>query len=111
MDDFFVYSGPLPSEETVKGWGYGDIPSLGILHYEDGNMVTRENFAELVERRVELNESSYIEETSALLEELDLEPEDGLYLISKTLLDRIRTEAITTNRLKEKFKTNTLEFI
>lgn len=97
-DDFFVHTGNhLISQDD-------------LIRYSNGNVATSDNFAELVERRVIENETSYIEETSALMEELDIEPEDGIHLISKPLMEKIRVEAIKTNRLKEKFNTTTIFF-
>lgn len=73
-------------------------------------VMTPEKFSLEVERRVreEGEAGSYIAATSEYFEELDVDAEDGLKLISPTLLDKIKNEALDKNLLKEKRSTSSI---
>lgn len=65
--------------------------------------LTPEGFYDTIKARVKAHGDgvgSIIEETSAFLEEHDLDPSEAKMLFSKTLVDEIRAEAKKTHRLK-----------
>lgn len=74
---------------------------------EMANVLTAEKFSlEIERRRYESDDMlSYLELTTEYLEELGIDPDDGKPLISKTLLEKIYSEALDNNLLKEKSST------
>lgn len=77
---------------------------------EPVHLMTAESFSLEVERRVKNDPitGSYIEETTALIEELQMEPAEGKEFISVTLRDKIQAEAERRGLLKERNKTTNL---
>jgi Phage late-transcription coactivator len=72
--------------------------------------ITTEDFSFEIERRVwsDKNDDSYISHTSKYLEELDLDAEDGKKLISPSLMDKIKNEALQLKLLKERNTTSSV---
>jgi hypothetical protein len=71
---------------------------------------TAEEFSLEVENRVwsDKDEDSYIFHTSAYLEELGLDAQEGKKLISPSLLDKIKVEAMNMKLLKERNTTSSV---
>lgn len=71
---------------------------------------TSEEFSLEVENRVwtDKDEDSYIYHTSKYLEELGLDADEGKKLISPSLLDKIRNEALEGKLLKERKTTSSV---
>lgn len=74
------------------------------------NVISPEKFSVEVEQRFvdEGPSASYIEITAMYLEELGIDADEGKHLISKALLDKIQTEALRRNMLKDKNTTVSL---
>lgn len=77
---------------------------------DDMNIPSAEKFSLEVEGRfiAEGENASYIDITTAYLEELDIEPSDAASLISKSLYDKIKVEATNRHMLKERNTTVSL---
>lgn len=71
---------------------------------------TPEEFSLEVENRVwtDKDDDSYIYHTTAYIEELGLDAEDGKKLISSALLDKIKNEALVGKLLKERHTTSSV---
>lgn len=71
---------------------------------------TPEEFSLEVENRVwsDKDEDSYIFHTTAYLEELGLDAQEGKKLISPSLLDKIKVEAMNMKLLKERNTTSSV---
>lgn len=69
-----------------------------------------EEFSLEVESRAwsDKDEDSYIYHTTQYIEELGLEPEDGKKLISPSLFDKIKNEAMQLRLLKERNTTSSV---
>lgn len=77
--------------------------------FDNQTTLTPESFALEVERRIQSGqETSYIEATSTMIEELDCEPEEVKHLLSDTLIKKIEAEASKRGFLKEKHNTSDL---
>lgn len=76
----------------------------------DASKITSEEFSLEVEERAwtDKDEDSYIFHTSKLLEELGLDADQGKKLISPTLMDKIKHEAIQGSLLKERNTTSSV---
>lgn len=74
------------------------------------SLPTPEEFSLEVERRTweDKDEDSYIHHTAQYIEELGLEPEEGKRLISPSLLDKIKGEAMLMRLLKERNTTSSV---
>lgn len=72
--------------------------------------ITSEDFSLMVEDRVwaDKNDDSYIHHTVTLLEELGLDAEDGKTLISLSLHDKIKNEAMGLRLLVERNTTSSV---
>ncbi|ACV50043.1 gp33 late promoter transcription accessory protein [Delftia phage PhiW-14] len=67
------------------------------------------SFALRVEEIVESGiEDNYISAVSHVLEEMDMEPEDAVHLISKTLVGKMEAEALNRRLLKARNNTTSL---
>lgn len=80
------------------------------MQFGTANIPTQESFSLRVEEMVarEGEYGSYIESTSELMEELDLDPVDAKHLLSQTLIDKITHEAMSNNLLKVKNTTSSV---
>ena len=71
---------------------------------------TVEEFSFEIESRVwsDKNDDSYISHTASYMEELNIDAEDGKRLISPSLLDKIKHEALHLKLLKERNTTSSV---
>jgi hypothetical protein len=76
----------------------------------EGVKITPEEFSLEVEERVwtDKDDDSYIVHTAKYIEELGLEANEGKKLISPSLMDKIKNEAMAGNLLKEKNTTSSV---
>ena len=74
----------------------------------DGIQITPNDFSMEVERRTweDKDEDSYLYHAAAYIEELNLDADEGKKLISPSLLDKIRNEALLNRQLKERVTTS-----
>lgn len=77
---------------------------------EQPALPTAEEFSLEVEQRtwMDKDEDSYIYHTSKYLEELNLDADEGKKLISPSLLDKIKNEAMQGRMLKERNTTSSV---
>lgn len=68
-------------------------------------VITKDEFTDMVISMVKSDEVTYIEATSSLIEELNIDIEDAKSLISRPLLAKLEAEASIMNLLKVKHKT------
>lgn len=75
-----------------------------------GNQVTSDEFSMEVERRTweDKDEDSYLFHAAKYIEELNLDAEEGKKLISPSLMDKIRNEALKNRMLKERHTTSSV---
>lgn len=78
---------------------------------ENTKLPSPEEFSIEVENRTwsDKDEDSYIYHTTKYIEELGIDPEDGKKLISPSLLDKIKNEAMNMKMLKERNTTSSLK--
>lgn len=81
---------------------------LEILDEVNEVLLTPEKVSSIIEARVKEVNGSYIEEAAHLFEEYDLEISENLHLLPKTLIDKIKVEAISKRMVKEVNNTNSL---
>lgn len=76
----------------------------------DGVKITAEEFSLEVENRVwtDKDDDSYIVHAARYIEELNLDANEGKKLISPSLMDKIKNEALSMNLLKERNTTSTV---
>jgi hypothetical protein len=81
-----------------------------VLEQVDKPTITQEEFSIEVESRAwsDKNDCSYIYHAAKYIDELDLDPEDGKALISPSLLDKIKNEAMSMRLLKERVTTSSV---
>lgn len=65
--------------------------------------LTSEKFSFMVEGMVADEGMGYVEAAAEAFERLGLESEENVHLLSKTLIEKIKAEALKNNQLKEKF--------
>lgn len=76
----------------------------------DGIQITPNEFSMEVERRTwtDKDEDSYLYHAAKYIEELNLDSEEGKKLISPSLMDKIRNEALKNRMLKERHTTSSV---
>lgn len=76
----------------------------------DGIQITPNEFSMEVERRTweDKDEDSYLYHAAKYIEELSLDADEGKKLISPSLMDKIRNEALHNRMLKERPTTSSL---
>ena len=81
-----------------------EIPSV------DGIKITAEEFSLEVENRAwtDKDDDSYIVHAARYIEELNLDANEGKKLISPSLMDKIKNEALSMNLLKERNTTSSV---
>lgn len=67
--------------------------------------LNKDQFSEMVEKRKAETGESYLTVASELMEELGIEPEETVTILSRTLIEKIQADALKCNMLKEKSRT------
>lgn len=81
---------------------------VGLMY--NNVLLNSDKFSNIIETRVSESSGSYITEVSELFEELDIEVSENKHLINKTLMEKLYSEALISNQLKEKPVGKTLPF-